>query len=280
MFPCLAIDRYFYFDWNVFVVFRDFTSPLAGPLLTSIRKGKKKGFFFPFSEAHIRDLFNKSNFIKNEYTQKNFNAIRRLSDGICLAYAKDPGAIQLHRIDVEDVFKSLRKEHDDQSYLPEELFGKNFYDELRYRYLNDSDKFIQELSCNGHFEAANIVKCLSTKDEDYLSKNFIRAVKSLHNITKSEEPPRSYMIQNGFRFLDFTILFNEKITKKNAPLNVMNDSNHLYAASDSKFFVTEDEALIRKITFFKKCYPIQTTPIKIEQFCNFFCDCPPPIALP
>lgn len=279
MFPCLAKNRYFYLDWNIFARLRDLNTPLDGKLLNAILKFKKEGFYFPYSEAHIRDLFNKSDFKINEFTQKNFNIIRMISDNVCICHEENTGNLFLNKCDLRDAFNILRNNNVEQAYIPKNLFGKDFYNALRDCFIHDKGNIIEGLLYNGYIEYANIVKCLSTDNEEYLEKNFLNTIISLHNITRQGQITNDYIIQNGFRFLDFTRLFNEKITNKNAPLNVFNDSNHLYAALDSRFFLTEDVALIKKISFFKKCYfiPIQT--IKIEEFCRMI-DCGlPPIAL-
>lgn len=276
--PCLAKNRYVYFDWNVFAAFRDTRHHANIHLKKAVQKGKLKGYSFPFSHAHLRDLFNKSNFIKDAYTENDFNAIRQLSNNTCIGFDEESGITLLDKVDIEEAFKNLQAEHSEQSYLPDMLFGKDFYDTLRHKYLHEPDKFIRELAEKACFHEANIVRYLSTDDEKFLSDNFITAITDLHNLTHNGTPSSEYIIANGFRFLDFTKLFAEKITEKNAPLNVMNDSNHLLAARDSKYFVTEDAKLRKKIVFLKKCYEYQAEPISIAEFCQLFCNNPPEIS--
>ncbi|MDD4962852.1 MAG: hypothetical protein PHI11_02915 [Gallionella sp.] len=92
---------------------------------------------------------------------------------------------------------------------------------------------------------------LTTNDLDILAGNFDKTLESFLSIDgkKLECLTLPEKIQLVYSILDFNSIFKETIKGKNKPSNMSRDCEHLYFASNAKYFVTDDAGLFKKAKF-------------------------------
>ncbi|MDL2290638.1 hypothetical protein LJC09_00835 [Desulfovibrio sp. OttesenSCG-928-F20] len=262
--------KYIYLDWNSFACARDSHHEYHSMLLRTISIYKEKGFYFPFSEGHIRDLFTKLEFVENEHTEKNFGAITCISNNWCLAMRSDtendyllvkkyPREVFMHIKDADPKSDSLTSQF---------ILSKEPYSSLREPYVKDFEQLMSRLANNGNIEAAACVQKLASETLEELESRYREAIKFIYNINNSGDFSEEYFIQNGFRFLDFTKIFKEKLTHKNLPANIMNDGTHALFSRQAIYFVSEDADFREKYRFLKKISDLNAQIMSIKDFCS------------
>lgn len=266
----IVSPKYVYLDWNSFACARDSEHPLHEVFVQAINTAKEQGVHFPFSEAHIRDLFTKSRFTENEHTEKNFEAISNISDNWYLGTAsEDVNIYLLAKKSPREIFDFIKStDPKDAEYATDFVLSKEPYADLREQYVKQYDFVISGLAMNGNIEAAACVKKLSSQTKEELVSVFRDAVVFICNLSHKGEFSEAYFIQNGFRFLDFTQIFKEKLTKKNLPANIMNDGTHAFFSKEAVYFVSEDADFREKYQFMKQISALKAQILSIQEFCD------------
>lgn|GEM_PF-5538934 len=99
-----------------------------------------------------------------------------------------------------------------------------------------------------------MLECWMDLDVNNLEKNFIQAVRQYIKASNKEfdELSKKEQIQCSYHLLALHPIFRDTIKNKtkNMVSNMVNDSSHLYFASTAKYFVSEDNTLVKKVNLF------------------------------
>lgn len=115
------------------------------------------------------------------------------------------------------------------------------------------------------------IHSLEIDDEDALCAVWKDAVSEHLNITHTGELPFGLLITSAYSMLDLHPHFREKLKKrKNTLSNITRDSNIIYYASSSKYFVTEDANCLEKANFIFKAFGCHTKALNMTQFLHKF----------
>ncbi|HIF9273294.1 hypothetical protein [Photobacterium damselae] len=100
-------------------------------------------------------------------------------------------------------------------------------------------------------------------------------VENLHEIVNSflslsnktlDSIPLGEKITTTYNILDFFPAFSERLKKNNNIRNIATDAEHLFLASDSKYFVCGDNKMLEKAKIVYKAYGVRTKVYEREQF--------------
>lgn len=264
--------KYIYLDWHSFACARDPWREYHSVLQRTIEKYKKKGFYFPYSEGHIRDIFSKSGFEENEFTEKDFAAITKISDNFYLGSAnEDENIFMLKKISPYETLEWFKKNDPKPSdYIFDFFTTRHDYNSLRNPFIIDYKEISSNLRENGYIQASDCVKHLSSSSTDELKMYFREIVQYLFNMQHSGTITENHFIANGFRFLDFTSLFREKLTKKNLPMNIANDGTHALWSKNAIYFITEDKDFVEKYNFMQGVSDLHAKILTLQDFCSPF----------
>lgn len=109
-------------------------------------------------------------------------------------------------------------------------------------------------------------------DEDTLKKEWLDISRRFFTL-RTDNPTQAFLLTNSYMLLDMHPLFKEKLKKnKNTLDNIVRDGNHCYFASNSKYYVSEDEHTRNKTSFLYKVFNIKTKVKSESEFLKQFPD--------
>lgn len=168
-----------------------------------------------------------------------------------------------------------------KSIYDETLEGKTIYNKVKKNIKNIINS-VQESNLNSEqIQYYNLMKpilefVLETNIED-MEKNFLEAVRSFFKATKKDFDsfPLNEKFLFCYCFLDLNPKLADQIKKngKNVLVNIIRDGTHVFYASKSKYFVTEDRHSIQKIRFLYKVLNISTEVFTMQDFLMKFDFC-------
>lgn len=120
-----------------------------------------------------------------------------------------------------------------------------------------------------------MLECLMDMDEKSLEKSFISAVSQFMKASNKEfnKLSKKEQIEFSYHLLAIHPRFQDKIknNSKNVVNNMVYDSIHLYYASGTKYFVTEDNTLVKKGNFIYSVLGINTRVVLMSELMQKFC---------
>lgn len=142
---------------------------------------------------------------------------------------------------------------------------------LKYRF-NGTDTILNQRS--KYFK--NLLPLLDfmvTKDVPVIHENFDSIINSFLSINgrKIENMTEGEKIEIAYMLLDFHPSFRDKINKKNRPSNIYRDVKNLFFASQAKYYVTEDQATLKKARFVCEVLNIKVKVVTMSEFTSKFC---------
>lgn len=120
-------------------------------------------------------------------------------------------------------------------------------------------------------KAKKILELIEVNEMEVLKSNFLEAFSSHLSLAGKLLDDLSVRdkIVNAYALLDFHPLFQEKI-KNNRVSNMSRDSVHAYYAMKSKYFVSFDNATIKKTNFVYEVFGIKTRALHMDDFIRRF----------
>ena len=182
----------------------------------------------------------------------------------------DSYEIDMSQVKKDDLFKDFLEENNGTldpklmvgfiKYIVDELSEPVFYkkfrkqvSELKSKY-RKSHKSIIDQKSDYFKKIIPLFDFILEQDESKISQKFDEAMNAFLSINerKKEDLDKFQKIQIAYMLLDFNPSFYDKVTKSNRPSNIYNDIEHLYFASEAKYYVTEDKATLKKSSLVAK----------------------------
>ncbi|GGG34238.1 hypothetical protein GCM10007425_31200 [Lysinibacillus alkalisoli] len=128
----------------------------------------------------------------------------------------------------------------------------------------------KEMAVNLIEHMTPFINSMEIDSEDELVKIWKNVCTKYLGINGKVSVPYGELLTNAYIMLDLHPLFKEKLKKKNTLGNITRDSKMVLYASGAKYFVTEDGAAFKKMSFLFKAFNEQTKILNMEMFIQKF----------
>lgn len=190
-------------------------------------------------------------------------------------YRFPPYAVDMAQISNENILTPyLRKHHGVMSQelfdeFVSELYDTMFTDHKIQKNFRDSLKEVVGIGnpAFAFFLDMPMYKHLFSS-KDVIVENLEDIVNSFLSLSnkKLDTIPLGEKITTTYNILDFFPAFSEKIKKNNNIRNIATDAEHLFLASDSRFFLCGDNKMLEKAKIVYKAYGVKTKVYERELF--------------